>query len=203
MALTRKMLKAMGIEDEKIEQIIEAHAETVEALKEKATTYEADAKKLQGVQTELDDLKQSGGEWQKKYEKEHADFEAFKADQTKKETAAAKEKAYRALLKEAGVFEKRIDAIVKITDISGFELDENGKIKDAKSVTDSIKTEYADFIVTTSERGAGAATPPPRQNDGDVMTKEKIYEMKDGKYVLSASQRQAELAKIYQNEKGV
>jgi hypothetical protein len=34
MALTRKMLKAMGIEEEKIEQIIEAHAETVDGLKE-------------------------------------------------------------------------------------------------------------------------------------------------------------------------
>ena len=33
MALTRKMLKAMGIEEEKIDQIIEAHTETVDALK--------------------------------------------------------------------------------------------------------------------------------------------------------------------------
>ena len=29
MALTRKMLKAMGIEDDKIDQIIEAHSETM------------------------------------------------------------------------------------------------------------------------------------------------------------------------------
>lgn len=35
MALTRKMLKAMGIEDEKIDQIIEEHAESVNALKAK------------------------------------------------------------------------------------------------------------------------------------------------------------------------
>ena len=32
MALTRRMLKAMGIEDEKIDQIIEEHAESVNAL---------------------------------------------------------------------------------------------------------------------------------------------------------------------------
>ncbi|WP_154515872.1 MULTISPECIES: hypothetical protein [unclassified Collinsella] len=32
MALTRKMLKAMGIEDEKIDQIIEEHAESANAL---------------------------------------------------------------------------------------------------------------------------------------------------------------------------
>ena len=34
MALTRKFLKAMGIEDDKIDQIIDAHTETVTALKE-------------------------------------------------------------------------------------------------------------------------------------------------------------------------
>ena len=33
MALTRKMLKAMGIEDEKIEQIIEEHVESIDGLK--------------------------------------------------------------------------------------------------------------------------------------------------------------------------
>ena len=33
MSLTRKMLKAMGIEEEKIDQIIEAHSETVDSLK--------------------------------------------------------------------------------------------------------------------------------------------------------------------------
>ena len=36
MALTRKMLKAMGIEDEKADEIIEAHAETVDAHRKSA-----------------------------------------------------------------------------------------------------------------------------------------------------------------------
>ena len=35
LALTRKKLKAMGIEDEKIDQIIDEHAESVNALKAK------------------------------------------------------------------------------------------------------------------------------------------------------------------------
>lgn len=42
MALSRKMLKAMGIEDEKIDQIIEAHSETVDSLKEQVSAYKAD-----------------------------------------------------------------------------------------------------------------------------------------------------------------
>ena len=39
MALTRKMLKAMGIEEDKIEQIIEAHSETVDSLKADRDSY--------------------------------------------------------------------------------------------------------------------------------------------------------------------
>ena len=59
MALTRKMLKAMGIEEEKIEQIIEAHAETVDTLKEQRDTFKADADKLAEVQKELDEAKKN------------------------------------------------------------------------------------------------------------------------------------------------
>lgn len=59
MALTRKMLKAMGIGEEQIDQIIEAHADTVDALKEERDALKGKAQKLAGVQKELDDTKNS------------------------------------------------------------------------------------------------------------------------------------------------
>ena len=72
MSLTRRMLKAMGIEDEKIDEIITAHSETVDALKEQRDQYKADAEKLPSVQRELQSLKdaenQNGGSaWEVKY----------------------------------------------------------------------------------------------------------------------------------------
>lgn len=160
MALTRKMLKAMSIEDEKIDQIVDAHTESIDALKAERDTYKADAEKLAAVQKELDDLKKDGGDWRSKYEKEHADFEEYKTGITKKETKTAKENAYRNLLKECGVSEKRIDAIIKITDIDALELGKDGKIKDSAEKTEQIKTEYADFIVTSTTTGAPTTTPP-------------------------------------------
>lgn len=161
MALTRKMLKAMGIEEEKIDQIIEAHTETVEGLKDKAEQYKADAEKLPGVQRELDDLKAASGDdgYKKKYEDEHAAFEKFKGEQTAKETKAAKTTAYRELLKNAGISEKRIDAILKVSDIDALEL-ADGKVKDAEKHIETIKTEWADFVVTTQTQGAPTANPP-------------------------------------------
>ena len=67
------MLKAMGIEDEKIDEIIDAHTETVNALKDQAKENSSAAATLKEVQKELDDLKAQGdGGYKDKYEKEHA-----------------------------------------------------------------------------------------------------------------------------------
>ena len=97
MALTRKLLKGMGLTDEQVDTIIEAHTDTVDGLKADVTRYKADAEKLPGVQKQLDDLKAAGdGGYKEKYEKEHSAFEAFKTDITAKESKAAKEKAVRA-----------------------------------------------------------------------------------------------------------
>lgn len=189
MALTRRMLKAMGIEDEKIDQIIDAHTETVDALKDERDTYKAGAEKLPGVQKELDDLKKDGGDWQKKYEKEHTDFEAYKNEQTAKEAKATKEAAFRTLLKEAGIPEKRLDVIMKVTNLDEIELDKDGKIKDADKHTQTVKTEYSDFIVTTHERGADVATPPANNGGHTGKTKEEIMAIRD------PAVRQAEIAK--------
>lgn len=57
MALTRKFLKALGIEDDKIEQIVEAHAETVDALKDERDSYKAKAEEAAETQKELDTMK--------------------------------------------------------------------------------------------------------------------------------------------------
>ena len=193
MSLTRKMLKAMGIEEEKIDQIIEAHTETVDGFKEKLNDYKDKAEKYDGVKKELDELKEGGDDWQKKYEKEHSDFEAYKTDVTAKETKRTKEHAIREFYKGVGVSEKRLDAVMKVTDFDSFELDKDGKIKDADKHTETAKSEWADFIETTTTRGANTATPPAN-NSGAKMLKADIYKKDDkGRYVLSTEERQRAL----------
>lgn len=166
------MLKAMGIEEEKIDQIIEAHSETVDGLKEDINKYKADAEQLATVQKELDDLKAAGdGGYKEKYEKEKKAFEDFKTAQTEKETKQAKEKAYTEFLKSVGVSEKRIPSIIKVTDLNAVEL-EGDKVKDAEKLTESVKTEWADFIETSNTNGANTNTPPANnQNNSDDPSK--------------------------------
>lgn len=169
MSLTRKMLKAMGIEDEKIEQIIEAHTDTVDALKEERDKYKVDAEKLPEVQGQLDSLKKSvnePNEFKDKFEKEHEEFENYKAEVAKERALKEKTDLYRGLLKSAGVDEKRIDSIIKVTDMDNVTV-KDGKIDGSDKLIEDIKSNWSDFIVNSKITGAGVDNPPSNGNDPD------------------------------------
>lgn len=182
MSLTRKMLKAMGIEDEKIDQIIDAHSETVEALKKERDNYKEDAEKFSELQKELKELRENAKDdsknpWKVKYDALDEEFKKYKSDEEAKATKRTKEDAYRALLKECGVAEKRIGSVLKVTDVDKVELDEDGKVKDADKFKASIKDEWSDFITSDGKKGAETATPPA--NNGGKRSKEEILNIKD------------------------
>lgn len=182
MSLTRRALKAMGIDEEKIDEIISMHSETVDGLKAGVAKYKADAEALPEVQKQLEkaqaDLEAGKKDsWKVKYEAIKEEFEGYKTEQTKKESHVAKEKAYRALLQEAGVSEKRLESVLKVSDVDSVELDDKGAIKGADKLTESIKTEWADFITTTETRGANTSNPPA--NRGVTPTKEQIMGIKN------------------------
>lgn len=210
MALTkpklREILSKAGVTAENAEaaitEIMDGHLASVNALREERDKFKEDAEKLPGVQKELDDLKGSGDDsYKAKYEREHADFEQYKAEQTAKETKEAKTKAYRALLKETGVSEKRLDTVIRASapDIDGIELDKEGKIKNAETLTKTVKENWADFI--TKKESKGAESPNPPAGSGGKKTREEIYKKDDkGRYVLDATERQQALAELMANQ---
>lgn len=171
MSLTRKMLKAMAIEDEKIDQIIEAHTETTESLKAERDKYKESAEKVSDLQSQLEkaneQIKAAGDDGYKaKYEAIKEEFEGFKKDIETQKTEKMKSEAYKQLLKDAGVSEKRIATVLKVSDLSAIEIDKEGKIKDADKLTDSIKTEWSDFIQTQEQQGADVPNPPSSNGGG-------------------------------------
>ena len=195
MSLTRKMLKAMGIEEEKIDQIIEAHSETVDSLKADRDSYKEDAEKLKDVQKELDDLKAKGDDgWKEKHDRLKAEFDQYKNDVQAKETKAAKEAAYRAILKDANLSEKGIEKAIKYADWDKIELGEDGKLKGANDHIKAVREEWAEYVTTTTTTGAKTSTPPAN-NGGAKMTKAEIYAKDEhGRYKLSTAERQKALA---------
>ena len=162
MALTRRALKAMGIEEEKIDEIISMHTDTVDGLKADVSKYKADAEKLPGIQKQLDDLKAAGdGGYKEKYEKEHSAFETFKSDITAKESKAAKEKAVRAYFESKNITGANLDLAMRGCgeEMAALELD-GDKIKDTKSLDALVEGTYKGLVSTTKTKGAKPANPP-------------------------------------------
>lgn len=123
-----------------------------------------------------------------------ADFDKYKAEVTEKETKAAKEAAYRAILKDANLSEKGIEKAVKYAEWDKIELEADGKIKGASDHIKAVKEEWAEYVTTTTTTGAKTSTPPANTG-GAKMTKADIYKKDErGRYVLSASERQKALA---------
>nr|DAZ85226.1 MAG TPA: minor structural protein [Caudoviricetes sp.] len=178
MALTRKLLKGMGLTDEQVDTIIEAHTDTVDGLKADVTRYKADAEKLSGVQKQLDDLKAAGdGGYKEKYEKEHAAFEAFKTDITAKESKAAKEKAVRAYFESKNITGANLDLAMRGCgeEMSALELD-GEKIKDTKSLDALVDGTYKSLVSKPAVRLDMGA----RLNEGGKpMTKDEIMKITD------------------------
>ena len=179
-SLTRKFLASIGIEDEKIDLIVEKHNEVLTEIKDERDKYKADAEKLPETEKELSSLKEkmAGNDpYKEKFEALQKEYEGFKADVESKQTTAKKENAFRHILKDIGIPEKRIDTIVKVSDINGIELTENG-IKDEETLKESLKKEWSDFITTTKVEGANSANPPASAGK-TTMTKEQIRAIPD------------------------
>ena len=187
MAFTRKFLSALGIEAEKVDEIINAHIEVVDGLKEERDNFKKDAEKLADVQKKLDKAnetiaKHGDGETVAKedYDKLKKEYDDYKAEIGSKETLRSKQAAYRELAKDSGLSEKGIEKAVKYANWDEVELDKDGKIKDAEKHTEGIKKEWGDFVETTTIQGAKTATPPANNGKGNGKTKEEILAIKDG-----------------------
>ena len=178
MALTRKLLKGMGLTDEQVDTIIEAHTDTVDGLKADVSRYKADAEILPSVQKQLDDLKAAGdGGYKEKYEKEHSDFEAYKSGVTAKESKAAKEKAVRAYFESKNITGANLDLAMRGCgeEMAALELD-GEKIKDTKALDALVDGTYKGLVAKASVR----VDMGGRLNDGrKPMTKDEIMKITD------------------------
>jgi hypothetical protein len=141
---------------------------------EKLTEIDA----LKGEKQNAEDKATSAEKWKTKYDALKDDFDAYKKDITAKETKATRSNAYKELLKQAGISEKRLDAVLKVSDVDSLEMGEDGKFKDSEKILENIKNEWADFITTTETQGAQTPTPPTN-NGGGKMTKADIMKIKD------------------------
>lgn len=186
MALTRKFLHAMGLTDEQVESIIDAHAETVDALKSERDTAKAEADKSADLQKKLNEAEKRLSEMPDAKKVQDA-FDAYKAEVETEKLNRAKGSALDEILTEIGIKRDSFrNAVKKAYDLNKLELDKDGTVKGKDNVVESIRTEYHDFIGEVAREGLTGGTPP--SGSGTGMTKDKIMQIKD------ASARQKAIA---------
>ena len=180
MALTRKSLKAMGLTDEQVDSIVEMHTETVDGLKADIVKYKGDAEKLPSVQRELDDLKAKGDDgWKDKHDTVKREFDDYRAEVTKKETRAAKEKAVKAYFEGKHIEGANLNIAMRSVsaEIDAMELD-GEKIKDSAALDALIAGDLSGLV---SKPGVRVEMGKGLSNDGGKpITKEDIMKIKDG-----------------------
>lgn len=166
--------------------IMDGHTASIDALREERDAAKKEAeeaaeakKKAADLQKEVDSLKESSKDSYKvKYDALKEEFTEYKKGIENEKTKATKTEAYKALLKEVGIAEKRIDAVLKVSDVDKIKLDKEGKIEGAEDLKKSLADEWADFIVKTDKKGADTSTPPAN-NGGGKKSKEEIMAIKD------------------------
>lgn len=168
--ITRKFLEALGVPEAAIEAIIDAYRGAIDPVNDENKELK---KKLESIDTSKD--------WKSEFEKATSALEAYKKDVADKDAKRAKEAAYRGILQEAGIADKRIDAVMRISGsaIDKLELDKDGKAKNAADLVTAAKSEWADFIPTTVTVGASIPHPPAPTGKTPTMTKDEIMAIKD------------------------
>lgn len=184
MALTRKLLKSLSLSDEAQETIIEAHTETVGALKDEINTLKGQVEGLPALTKERDDLKKeietlkaNGGDTAKV----QAEFDAYKKQIEDEKALTAKREALETLLKDKVNIQREearkliLDA-VKYDDI---KLDDKGGITDADALAKSYGEKYSSFVSKAGTRGTPPAVPPASGKNYGGMSRDDIMKITD------------------------
>lgn len=170
MALTRKYLASMGLEQDKIDAIIGEHTDTTDALKAERDKYKAMTDEIDGLKSQIKELEKSKADAEKHkadadkykadYEAEKAAHDKLKSDNAAQAETAKKTAALKKLLKDNSYHDKGLDKIVKYTDLSSLELDENGNFKDAEKIMANIEGEWGEYKGKTEKFEHIPGNPP-------------------------------------------
>lgn len=184
--VTRKFLAALGIEAEKVDQIVEAHSADMNEIKtERDTALEAAkgseevTKQRDKLQKELDDLKAKAPD----AAKVQAEFDAYKLEVENEKANQKKMEAVLATLKEAKANETAIELLAAKVELDKVELDKDGAIKDVeKIVLEPLKAKYAGLFGVETKDGVPPVNPPRGNGKMSKEEYQKLSLMKQMEY---------------------
>jgi len=160
MALTRRLLKELELNEVIIERIISAHAETVDALRTEAAEKQHEAERLQ------------------------RDFDAFRIEAENQRVAARRQETLNAALLRAGANEQALGLLSMAVKTSEDDWD-GPNLRDETAVLHPVRTQYAAFFSQPSPIPTEICTPPL---DTSALTLEDVRRMTSGEINRNWSQ---------------
>nr|MBR4280930.1 hypothetical protein [Clostridia bacterium] len=152
MALTRKLLKELELNEVIIERIIAAHAETVDGLRTESARHEHEAQQLR------------------------SEFDAYRLEIHNERTAAQRKESLREALSRAGANEQALDLLSLA--VTTTENDWDGpRLKDESLTLHPVKAQYAAFFSQPSPIPTDPVAPPL---DTSTLTMEDVRRMSSG-----------------------
>lgn len=182
MALTRKFLKALGIEEDKIEEIITAHGETVAALKDEIDKVEQSAKDSAAAAEERDKLQKRVEALEKTSgdaAKVQAEYDAYRQQVETDKANADKKALIKKALEDAHANPAAIDLMLGTVDLDKVELD-GESLKDTEAVLKPIKEAHAALFGEIKPAGTPPLNPPA--GDGKPAAPASLAEALHQKY---------------------
>lgn len=175
MALTRSFLKAMGLNDEQVNSVIEAHTDTIDALKKERDDWKGKAETVETLTRERDEAVEKlskAGDVQK-VQKEFDDYKQQVEDERK---YAVDTSDLLDIANAAGIRRPRWQEIAaRDFDRSKIKRGEDNAITNRDELIEVMKSSNADFIATTDTKGVPPANPPT--GGGQAFTKADIEKM--------------------------
>ena len=173
MSVTRSFLKSLGLNDDQVSAVIDAHSDTVSGLQSKYTDLESKynaaketADRLPSVQKELDDLRKE--DYKGKYDNLFASVEKGKA-------RAAKETAVKAYYEGKNIRGQNLTIAMRGTDLDALQLDDSGNLADTAALDALVDGDFRPLVTsarrTVSSGGTLAGHTDPPQNPNETMNR--------------------------------
>lgn len=190
MAFTRKFLAALGVEADKIDEIIAAHTEVTEALKTQISEYKAENVKFAEVQAELKEVKKNleaankkietaeKDDYKGKYEAVQAEYEVLKSDVKNEKIKSVKKSALSDKLKSLGYSDTATRLILRNGFADDIELDEKDNATNVDSIISNIQadSDFSGFTPKVTETAPHTPANPPANNSGSAFEKMSLSE---------------------------
>ncbi len=173
MSLTRRLLRELELNDEAIEQIIAAHAETVDALRSERDEARSAAAALEQTAAERDELREAAATHQQEAQRLQAEFDLYRRQVETERTAEGRANAIREALRSAGANELALPLLAQAVQTAESDWDGTA-LRENADVLSPVIQQYGAFFSQPIPIPTDRVSPPL---DGSALSREDVRVM--------------------------